>query len=263
MNIILRELKTNRKAFIFWMIGMFCLIFIGMFKYTGFKGDSSIMEIFDTMPRVIVAVFGMVGVDFTKIGGYYSLLAYYTMICAVIYGIHLGAGAVTREAVDKTYEFIFTKPKSRTYILQMKLIAAMFYLVLFHIGTFLISLLAVSAINTGESIPFETFLFTIACFLVSTMFFMLAVCLAAYAKKEELGMRFGNLCFLLFFIISMIYDMLENGGILKVLAPFKYFASWDILEGKFDMKYVVLCIVVTSISYFWAIKSFEKKDFLS
>ncbi|MFV0466626.1 MAG: ABC transporter permease subunit [Lachnospiraceae bacterium] len=263
MNILKRELKVGMKTFLFWMIGMFMLIFVGMFKFIGFEGETSVMEIFDAFPRIVLAVFGMVGVDFTTLGGYYSLIAYYSMLCAAIYGIHLGAGAITREGMDKTYEFIFTKPRSRTFILQRKLLAGLIYLVLFSVMTYLISLLAIKTIDTGEMLASSVVLFNLANFFVSLMFFMIAACISCYVKKDEAGMRFSNLCFLLFFVTSMIYDMLENGGIIKIIAPFKYFAPWDILEGVLDLKFVILCLAAAIGCYFWSVRSFRQKDLLS
>lgn len=65
--------------------------------------------------------------------GYMGILFYYILICTVIYAVHLGTAAVSRESVDKTYEFVFTKPLSRTRILGWKLSAAFFYLLAFCI----------------------------------------------------------------------------------------------------------------------------------
>lgn len=263
MNIFRQELKAGRKSFLFWMIGMFVLIFIGMFKYTGFQGDIDIMEIFDAFPKVVLAVFGMVGVDITTIGGYYSLLAYYSMLCAAIYAIHLGTNTVTRENVDKTYEFIFTKPRTRNYILQMKMLAGLLSLLKFSLGTYLFSLMAVSVVGEGETISYEVFLFTMAQVLIALMFFMIAALITSYTKNAEKGVRYSNLCFLLSFAFSMIYDMLENGGVLKMIAPFKYFISFDILEGQLNIMYVLLCLVISALCYFFALRCFAKKDFLA
>jgi hypothetical protein len=101
MNILKRELRDGLKPFIFWTIGLFVLVFAGMTKYMGIEtSGSSLNELIDKFPRVVLAFMGMVGVDINTFGGYYAILVYYALICAVIYAIHLGSNAVSRETVD-------------------------------------------------------------------------------------------------------------------------------------------------------------------
>ena len=133
MNILKRELRAGRKTFILWTIGLFFIMFAGIAKYTGFSGEANITELFDSFPRIVLAVFGMVGLDVTSLGGFYSVVVYYGIICAAIYGVSLGCRAVNEEAIDKTYEFIFTKPRSRSFILGMKMLSAFIYLTLYSI----------------------------------------------------------------------------------------------------------------------------------
>ena len=80
---------------------------------------ASLNQLLARFPRVVLAVLGISGVDVETPGGYYAVLAFYAVICASLYGASLGAGAVNREAVDKTYEFLFTRPRSRAAILSM------------------------------------------------------------------------------------------------------------------------------------------------
>lgn len=44
MNVFLRELKANRKAILFWSIGMFLLVATGIAKYSGVATSRSIYE---------------------------------------------------------------------------------------------------------------------------------------------------------------------------------------------------------------------------
>jgi len=126
MNILKRECRANLKTFLFWNLGLFVLAFTGMTKFTGIAaatGGEDINKILNQFPKVILAVLGISSVDISTLAGYYSILAFYALICGAIYAIHLGNNAVSREIVDKTYEFIFTKPCTKTYVLGMKVIA--------------------------------------------------------------------------------------------------------------------------------------------
>lgn len=261
MNIFKRELKAGLKPFIFWTIGLFVLVFAGMTKYTGIAVEgASVGELIAQFPKVVQATLGIVGINIETLEGYYAIIAYFAIICVSIYAVSLGAGAVNCEAVDKTYEFVFTKPRSRKYILLMKLLSGFTYLLAFCILNFLFSVSATVTLKLNESINNEILLFSISIFLVGILFFGIAVFLGAITRRTEKGMLYGNLCFLFAFVVGIIYDMLENGGILRILTPIRYFIPSDLLAGQLDLAYVILSLVFSAVLLFFAFSCFDKKD---
>lgn len=261
MNIFKRELKAGIKPFIFWTIGLFVLVFAGMTKFSAVDvGGVSIEDLIASFPRIVQAMLGIVGINIETLGGYYSILIYFAMICIAIYGISLGANAVNREAVDKTYEFVFTKPKSRRYILLMKLKAGVIYLLIFSILCYVFSIAAVSTLNLSENINSEMLLFCVALFLIGLLFFCMSAFIAACVKRAEKGFMLGNLCFVGAFIMGIIYDMLENGGLLRVLSPLKYFAPAELLNGEINIGYLILTLSLCVLFMFGAFYKFNKKD---
>lgn len=263
MNIYKRELRAGLKPFIFWSIGLFILVFAGMTKFMGIDASAdsaSITELMDKFPRVVLAMMGMAGVDVNTLGGYFSILAYYALICSSVYALHLGSSAVSRESVDKTYEFVFTKPRTRSYILLIKLLSGLSYLTVFCTFSFVFAVSAISVLGFSGNITYQILLFTITIFLISFMFFSLSAFISAATKRAEKGSFYGNLCFLVVFVIGIIYDMLENGGVLKFVAPLKYFTSQDLLEKKLDPIFVSICIVLTVVFLWSTFIKFRKKD---
>lgn len=261
MNILKRELKAGLKPFIFWIIGLFILVFIGIIKFEGMAaGGSGMTDILASFPRVVLAVMGIVGVDVSTLAGYTAILTYYVLICAVIYAVHLGSAAVTRESIDKTYEFVFTKPCSRARVLAMKLTAAWIYLALFSVFYILFSLMAVSSLKTTENITSVILVFTLAVFLIGSLFVALSAFLAAVTQQPDKGSLYGNLAFLYAFILGVVYDMMENGGLLRVISPFKYFIPADLVAGKFDLVYAGIALALIAVLLYGAFKKFKKKD---
>jgi ABC-2 type transport system permease protein len=262
MNILKHELKSNLKVFFFWTLGLFFLVFAGMTKFTGFGADSGVdvTKVFDQFPKVILAVFGMVGLDVTTLGGYYAILIYYVLVCIAVYGISLGIHVINGESIDKTHEFIFTKPRSRQTILLYKLLSARIYLLAFSILSYVFSILAIGTLHFDNTIQKPILLFTITVFLTGLFFCSIGSFLAAITKRLEKGSFYGNLFFLAAFLMSVIYDMLENSGLLKLLAPFKYFNPRDLLDGKLDPFFVVFCVLCTLLLEASAIYLFQKKD---
>ena len=263
MNILSRELRAGRKTFFFWSLGLFFLVFAGMAKYTGVAADeASFNALLAQFPRVVLAVLGITGVDVEAPGGYYAVLAFYAVICASIYGVSLGANAVNREAVDKTYEFIFTKPRSRAAILAMKLTAGLIFLSLFAVLNYLCSIAAVAMLKLGGDADMNraAVLFSVSVFLVGLVFFSLAACLCASVRRPEKGALYGNLCFLAAFLVGVVCDMLESPGALRLLSPMKYFLPADLLAGKLDPVYLFVILLLCAVLLAAAFWRFNKKD---
>ena len=263
MTILKRELKAGLKPFIFWMIGILVLVFAGTMKYEGFStGGVDMTELLSQFPRAFLAVFGMAGVDINTLAGYMSILFYYTLICAVIYAVHLGSSAVARESVDKTYEFLFTKPRTRARILAMKLTASWIYLFLFCVLTAVFAVAAVGTLDTTENITGTILLFTLSDFLVGSLFIALAAFLAALSKRADKGSLWGNLAFTYAFILGVVYDMLENPGLLRFIAPMRYFPAAELTGGRFDPVYAALTVVLAAVLLVGTFRLFQKKDLL-
>ncbi len=261
MNILKRELRSGLKPFILWAVVLFFLIFIGIVKFeSASTGGANISEILAEFPRIVLAVLGIVGVDINTLGGYTAILTYYVLICAVIYAVHLGSSAVSRESIDKTYEFVFTKPRSRSYVLVMKLTSGWIYLCAYCILYAVFSLMAAASLKTAENITSQTLWFTLSVFLIGSLFVALSAFLAGVSKRAEKGSLYGNLAFLYAFILGVIYDMLEKGGLIRLISPFKYFLPDEILSNTFDPLYTVITLVLIAAFLYGAFKSFRRKD---
>ena len=263
MNILKHELRVGLKSFILWTAGLFSLVFIGVAKFQGVSaGGADMTQLLNLFPRPVLAVLGMADVDISSLGGYASILFYYVFICAVIYSIHIGWGSVSRESVDKTYEFIFAKPVSRSKVLAMKLTAGWFYLFLYSVLNVIFSLLSITTLKTTENITEPILLFSLSIFLISSLFTALSAFLSALVKQADKGSSYGNLAFLYAFILGVVYDMLENSGLLRLISPFRYFLASDLLENRIDPLYAAFTIVLAILFLFGAFQLFKKRDLI-
>lgn len=260
MNIFRRELRAGLKPFVFWMIGMFLLCFVGIIKYESYTTSGSMTELLASFPRVVLAVMGVANVDIGTLGGYTALLFYYVLVCAVIYAVHLGASAVTRESVDKTYEFVFTKPCSRNRVLGMKLIASYAYLILFCIFNGLFAMMAVGYLKVFGSITPQIWFCSLTVFFIGALFVALSAFLASVAKRPDKGMLLGNIAFLYAFILGVVYNMLENPGLFKLITPFNYFSPADLVTQRLDPVYTAITLVLTAIFLVGAFSKFRSRD---
>ncbi|MBB6622393.1 ABC transporter permease subunit [Clostridium gasigenes] len=263
MNVLKKELKTGLKPFIFWSIGLFFLVFAGVVKFTGISGveGASVKELFDKFPKIILALFGMAGLDATAIDGYYGILAFYALICGMIYGVSLGTNIINREVVDKTFEFIFTKPRKRSYIVNMKFISATIYLAAFSLLNYIFSIVSIRTLDLEKNIDKEILLFSLTIFIISMLYCVIGIFIATVIKNYEKGNLYGNLFFFVTFILSIIYGVVENGSIIRIFTPFKYLLPTDIVNGKFEILPLIASIVIIVALYIVSLKIFERKEF--
>ncbi|MEG0239558.1 ABC transporter permease [Anaerorhabdus sp.] len=261
MNIIKKELRLGFKPFLIWLVGLFVLDIVGLIKFTGVsEGGASMSAIIDQIPRVVQALIGIVGINIETLSGYYAILAYFVLMCGCVYAIYLAGNAMNREIVDKTYEFIFTKPRSRAAILSMKLIVGVIYLAGFTLVNIVFSYIGLSILNINESIFKEIIYFSIAMFLICLLYYAVTAFICSICTRPEKGTFYGNVFFLVTFIIGVVVDMIEKPGIVRILSPMKYFPPIEILQYQLSIFYIIAAIIIIVISSILAYSYFNKRD---
>ncbi|WP_244854898.1 ABC transporter permease subunit [Lysinibacillus parviboronicapiens] len=101
-----------------------------MAKYAGLStSGQSMNEIWTAMPKSLQAIMGTGALDISKVSGYFGVLYIYLLLMATM----LGATIIAKEERDKTAEFLFVKPVSRTRIICAKLSVAVVNIVMLNI----------------------------------------------------------------------------------------------------------------------------------
>ncbi len=254
-------MKTGLKPFFFWTLGLFALILASVAKSTGaLSGGEFMTEMISKFPRIVVAVIGMANLDISKFAGIYAMIMMFVSILTAVYATHLGRNAVSRESVDRTDEFLFAKPRSRSFILFMKLLAALIFLTAFAVLTDLFSVIAIRQIGI-EGEYAELFMrFALAAWFVGIVFFSLAAMFSAVFSSAERGARAGNIAVLAAYALGVVYDMLENPGILRLFTPFRFFLNTELIDGAVSMPYAGLCVLLTAVFFTLAFYRFERRD---
>lgn len=261
MNLFRKELKTGLKPFLFWTFGLFVLIFAGIVKSGAAMADGAFMtELIGKFPRIVIAVMGMANIDISNFGGFYAVLMQYIFVLTAVYGTHLGNNAVSRESVDKTYEFLFTKPRSRSFILARKLLAAMVYLTVFAALNLLFSVLATKQLGVEGDYTGLFLRFCVAMWLEGVVFFALAAVFSASISSAERGARAGNLAVLGTYALAVVHDLLEKPGVLRFFTPFRYFLNQELVAGGFPLLYAVLSVALAAAFLALAFARFERRD---
>lgn len=265
MNIFKRELRQELKPFLFWVLGIAILVLGGFVKFVGVgEVESGAMSgMLEQFPKPVLAMFGMAEANIETFGGFYSVIQFYAMIVISFYAIHLGTSSVSREIVDKTYEFLFTKPCGRLRILSMKLLAAFCGITLICVLNGIFSYAAPEVYDLENTIPSEMFLFALSMYLIGLFFFTLSAMLAVLLSRAERAVQLSNALLLVFYALSVVFDMDAKCEVLRFATPFKYFRASELLDGRLNVWYAAAIIIMSLVFVFITYKGYKKKDLLA
>lgn len=263
MNIFLRELRSYRKSLIIWSVAIFFMAISGMAKYEAYSSSGqSINDLVADMPKSMRAVLGFSDVDLSTLSGYYSILFIYILLMALVHAVMLGAGIIAKEECDKTAEFLFVKPVSRTKVITAKLMAAFTNIVIFNLVSVISLISVMEKYNKhGEDVNGDVALTMVGMFILQLLFLSLGSAIAAVKRKPKSAASLGSGIMLLTYILSIAIDLNDKLKGLKYLTPFKYFEAKEVMFGDgLDIAFILLSAAMIVALCFVTYVFFKKRD---
>jgi len=258
MNVFWRELKANRKALIWWCVGMLFMIYAGMAKYSAYASSGTdISDMMKQLPPSLSAALGFAGLDVMKASGFYGMLYLYVLLMVTVHAALLGANILAKEERDRTSEFLLVKPASRTRIVTAKLAAAFVNVAVLNLACLGLSFGVVAQYAAGEDLTSEILLLMGGMFLVQLIFLFFGSAVAAAGRNPRAAASIATTAMLTTYVLSILVDVNENLDFLRYLTPFKYFAAAPVIADQaYQLVYVVLsgaiiavCVAVTYVAY--------------
>ncbi|MFJ7736325.1 ABC transporter permease subunit [Lysinibacillus sp. NPDC097287] len=262
MNIFLREMSAYRKSLIFWCIGVIFLIGSGMAKFEGMASSGQSMnDIMMAMPKSLQAIMGTGTLDVSKVSGYFGVLYIYLLLMATIHAAMLGATIIAKEERDKTAEFLFVKPVSRSKIISVKLLVASVNIVLFNIVAGGSSIYLVGKYNEGASVTGDIIYAMIGMLLLQVLFLLIGSAIAAVSKRPKIAVSLSTGILLVTYIVSIAIDLNEKLAFLKYFTPFKYFEAKVVMNGEgLDTIFVLLSLSLIAVLLMITFLFYRKRD---
>lgn len=262
MNIFLREMKAYRKSLIIWSVGVIFLIGSGMAKFEGMASSGQSMnDIMTAMPKSLQAIMGTGTLDVSKVSGYFGVLYIYLLLMGTIHAVMLGATIIAKEERDKTAEFLFVKPVSRSKVISSKLLVALVNISLFNIVATVVSIYLVGTFNEGESVSGDISIAMLGMFLLQLLFLLIGSAIAAVSKKPRLAATISTGILLITYILSIAIDLNEKLAFMKYFSPFKYFEAKVVMNGEgLDTIFVLLSLCLIVILLMVTFVFYRKRD---
>ncbi|MEW9053505.1 MAG: ABC transporter permease subunit [Neobacillus sp.] len=262
MNIFIKEMKSHRKSLIIWSIGMILMVASGMSKYAGLSSSGQSMnEMMAQMPKAIQVVLGVGTLDLSKASGYYGILFIYLLLMGTIHAAMLGATIIAKEERDKTSEFLFVKPISRTHIITAKLTAALMNIIILNLVALLSSIVIVGNYSKGEAVTEEIVITMAGLFILQLLFLVVGSAIAAVKKRPKTAASITTGILLLTYILSVAIDLNEKIDNLKYLTPFKYFEAKNIMYGGgFEPIFIIISVLIIASLSVVTYAAYKKRD---
>ncbi|MBI9010193.1 MAG: ABC transporter permease subunit [Tenericutes bacterium] len=259
MNIIRHEFKSNLKSLIIWFLSLGLLFFVASFEFEIFQNDPDINGIFDSFGGLFDAIGGIP--DLTTAVGYLSLVSIYIYVPLCIFSAMLGSGIISKEEKNRTAEYLFTLPVSRTKVIFSKLIVAITNTVLINVLCMGVCWASFGVLSDSPE-TFRTFLLNLSLgvLLTQLIFLSIGMVLASFLKNYKrsggiiVGIVIGS------FMVSMLVGLADAAKPLKYITPFQYFPAAEMVNGNFDILYVIITIAVIVSSFTGLFIFYRKRD---
>lgn len=255
MNMYLHELKSLRKSTIIWTCSMIALAAIYLSVYSGVAKDAAgFKEILSGYPASIRAMLGVSLDNIASILGFYSMVFAFIPLCGAIQAMNLGVSILTKEARERTADFLLVKPVSRTAIVSAKLLAALTMLLATNVLYYTAVSILASIVKTSDYSVRLFFMINLTLLFIQLIFLAIGV---------VVSVSFTNLKSVLPISLGVVFGLYIIGALIatgkddvaRYISPFKYFdISYIIKNGSYEVTYLitgaVIVIVAIAASYF-------------
>lgn len=235
MNMYLHELKSLRKSTIIWTCAMIALAVIYFSVYTSIANDAAdFKKLLGNYPASIRAALGISLDNITSILGFYSMIFSFITLCGAIQAMNFGISILSKEARERTADFLLVKPVSRQAIVSAKLLAALTMLLATNVVYYVTVSIVASIVKTSDYSNRLFFMINLTMFFLQLIFLAMGVVVSVFFTKLKsvlpisLGIVFG------FFIVGALIATGKSDGT-RFLSPFKYFdISYIINNSSYD-----------------------------
>jgi len=269
-SVVLKELKLSKKGLIIWCTVMLVTIVYGLAEYpTVSQYADSIMESMNSMPRIIVIMFGMEGVSFDTSLDYHIIMFYWISLIAYIHAVYIGVTILSRDQRDKTYEYIYSKPFKRNEIITAKILVGVINILTLALISWVGSILTIMFIDgtvmgiiNGKSIIGLITLTIVGMVLTQIVFYSIGLLFAAAFSSHNKALKSGFSFIFITYVIGIVITYVGNVNYLSFLSPFLYFTGAEVINNGISILYILIGALITFVSGYLTYVYYNKKDLL-
>ena len=262
MNIFKHELRMSSRSVITWSVSVAVLIFVFMSLFSGIAIDAELMnEMMAEFPEELLIAFGMTGMDWASVLGFYSFAFLFCQICLAIQAANYGFSLVSVEERELTADFLLAKPVGRTRILTSKLLSALAGLTITNVVVWISSLVTLNMYRGGRTYETKPVLLLLSSIVVFQLFFLTVGMLISLLVRRvrsvtpfSMALAFGM------YVLSAFGGMLGDDK-LEIITPFKHFEpNYIISNAAYDTPLVLLSVSTILVSVAASYVLYSRRD---
>ena len=268
MNIFKFEIKRGLKSLLYWSVGisLVIIVFMSLFPSMESLGMKDLLSgKLEGLPTNMLEAFNISsGTDFSNISDYLAYTIQYVVMASAIYGSILGVSSIIEEESEGTIEFLYSKPVSRMKLLWSKILSRstifMLYVLIVYVITIGISLVVKPAQVDTMNMINDITLILIGLGLVGYIFMAVGILISTLLKRGKAATSIGLSLFFFTYVLGIISKLKDNFEFAKYFSPYDWFLPSNAIGDGFEVKYIIIGIVIIFISLLSASYIYKSKD---
>lgn len=262
---IKKELKTNLKSFIAWML-VLVLMFLFVYVLYPFiineENVESMNEMMKAFPEEVLKALNMDVASISTAYGWFKSEGFmFIMIIIGLYASILGGTIVLKEENDKTIEYLGFLPITRKKLLMNKIIVSLIYIFSLVIGFMLFNLVGLAI--SGDLDYKEFILLSISPLFVALPLFGLSLFISMFLHKTSKIIAISLGIVFLFYLLNMLGEISENVKFIKYLSLYTLADTRGIIEnGVMSVWCIIISILISSIFITSSFFLYNKKELI-
>lgn len=268
-NIYLKELKHNRNSVILWSISVSAFILLGMALYPVLIKGEMLMQMTamleNPLMKNIMSAFGANLDVLTNILGFYAWRnVIFVILLGSFFSMLLAGKILAQEELEKTAEFLITKPVTRLEVVWSKLAAFFTCLVLLNVIILLAGFISLEIFKGDSDYRLAAFLIlTFYSFLLMLTFGAIGFFLSLLMKRGRpitsisIGIIIGG------YFYDALFKITKSVDIIGYVSPFK-FVDAGILRPDYSLEWwrILYFLGISLVLFTLTFVIYKKKDIL-
>jgi ABC-2 type transport system permease protein len=262
MNIFWREFRMRLMSVVAWSAAVAAVLLMFVSLYSSFAAQAaSVSDMISKFPPQLLQAFGISGIDFASVNGYFGFVFLFVQLCLAIQAANYGFAMVSVEEREWTADFLLTRPVSRGRLLTGKFLAAIAGLTVTNIAVWLSTFGFLTLFTSGATYQVGPLVLLLLSIVIFQLFFLSVGLVVSLMVKRirsvtpyAVGLGLGM------YALSVFGDMLGT-SILEDITPFKHFDPGYILQhGAWDMPLALISVAVVLVSVAGAYALYLRMD---
>jgi len=250
------------RSVITWCVAVAAVIFVYLSMFSSLAKDAELMsQMIASFPKELLAAFGMTGVDFSSVLGYFSFVFLFAQLCLAIQAANYGFSLVSVEEREWTADFLLSKPVRRTQILTSKLLSALVGLTITNVVVWISSFAFISLFKGSKTYDATHLVLLLLSIIVFQLFFLsVGLVISLLVKRVRSVTPYSMALAFGMYLLSVFGDMLGENA-LESITPFRHFEPRYILQqGAYDVPLVLISVLVIVVSLAASYVLYARRD---